>query len=36
MLLGPEEMEGDYAGKDLRREVCISSFLYNGSDGRVF
>jgi protein phosphatase 1 regulatory subunit 37 len=21
VLLGPEEMEGDYAGEDLRREV---------------
>lgn len=26
VLLGPEEMEGDYAGEDLRREVRISFF----------
>ena len=26
VLLGPEEMDGDYAGEDLRREVCISFF----------
>jgi hypothetical protein len=24
VLLGPEEMDGDYAGEDLRREVCVS------------
>ena len=26
VLLGPEEMEGEYAGEDLRREVCPVSF----------
>ncbi len=26
VLLDPEEMDGDYAGEDLRREVCISFF----------
>jgi protein phosphatase 1 regulatory subunit 37 len=30
VLLGPEEMDGDYAGEDLRREVCVFlSFLQN-------
>lgn len=23
-LLGPEEMEGEYAGEELRKEVCVS------------
>ena len=23
VLLGPEEMEGEYAGEELRKEVCI-------------
>ena len=23
MLLGPAEMEGEYAGEDLRKEVCL-------------
>ena len=22
VLLGPEEMEGEYAGEELRKEVC--------------
>lgn len=29
VLLGPEEMEGEYAGEDLRKEVCL--FLLPGS-----
>ena len=24
VLLGPEEMEGEYAGEELRKEVCVS------------
>ena len=43
-LLGPEEMEGEYAGEDLRKEVCSGycwrlyfshwiTFLASGSDG---
>lgn len=23
VLLGPEELEGEYAGEDLRKEVCF-------------
>ena len=28
VLLGPEEMDGDYAGEDLRREVCTIFFFF--------
>ena len=28
VLLGPEEMEGEYAGEELRKEVCILSFSH--------
>jgi len=27
ILLGPEEMEGDHAGEDLRREVNVLAWL---------
>jgi hypothetical protein len=27
VLLGPEEMEGEYAGEELRKEVCVSYTL---------
>jgi hypothetical protein len=26
VLLGPEEMEGEYPGEELRKEVCIQLF----------
>jgi protein phosphatase 1 regulatory subunit 37 len=26
-LLGPEEMDGEYAGEDLRKEVCVSLMM---------
>jgi len=46
VLLGPEEMDGDYAGEDLRREVCVFFFFLHdqyisfflqvtGCDGRT-
>lgn len=27
VLLGPEEMEGEYAGEELRKEVSRSGFM---------
>jgi hypothetical protein len=32
VLLGPEEMEGEYAGEDLRREVCLTCYPYTSQN----
>jgi len=29
VLLGPEEMEGEYAGEELRKEVCTLSSSFS-------